>query len=61
MRNTDSAVVREAAGSTSKGASLALSICCFGFGKSSLQSQLFVWIRLLILLESQKKPKQTPP
>jgi hypothetical protein len=55
MRNTDSAVVREAAGSTSKGASLALPIPCFGFGKSSLRSQPFVSIPMLILLESQKK------
>jgi hypothetical protein len=61
MRNTDSAVVQEAAGSTSKGASLALPIPCFGFGKSSLRSQPFVSIPLLILLESQKNLKQTPP
>jgi hypothetical protein len=49
--------MREAA----EGASLALSIRCFGFGKSSLQSQLFVWIRLLILLESQKKSQINTP
>jgi hypothetical protein len=40
------------AGSTSNGASFALPICCFGFGKSSSQSQLFVWIHRLIFLES---------
>jgi hypothetical protein len=53
--------MREAAGSTSKGASLALPIRCFGFDKSTLRSQPFVSIHLLILLESLKKPKQTPP
>jgi hypothetical protein len=45
----------------SRGASLALPIPCFGFGKSSLRNQPFVSIPLLILLESQKKPKQTLP
>jgi hypothetical protein len=34
---------------------------CFGFGKSPLESHLFVLVSQLILMESCKKPKQTPP
>jgi hypothetical protein len=50
----------KAAGSTSQGASLQC-IPGFGFGKASTQSRPFVLIAWLILVESQEKPKQTPP
>jgi hypothetical protein len=51
----------EAAGSTSKRASLYLPVDCFGFWKASFQSTPFVSVCLLFSLESRKKPKQTPP
>jgi hypothetical protein len=58
---TDSFSSHKAAGSTSQGASLVQCIRGFGFGKAGAQSRLFVSIHRLIPVESQEKPKQTPP
>jgi hypothetical protein len=54
-----SAAMQEVVGSTLKGALLALPICCFGFGKSSLRSHPFILTCMFI--QKVKKLKQTPP
>jgi hypothetical protein len=54
-------ILCEAAGSTSRGASLRMPILCFGFGKAKFKSTPFVSNCWLILVESPTKSKQTSP
>jgi hypothetical protein len=56
-----SLVKQKAAGSTSKGAFPSMSICSMALMKPKAKADPFVSFYQLILLESHRKPKQTPP
>jgi hypothetical protein len=56
-----SLVKQKAAGSTSKGAFPSMSICSMALTKPNDKADPFVLFHQLILLESHRKSKQTPP